>query len=96
MMKRACLILTDSGGIQEEAPTLGVPVLVIRNETERPEAVQAKTVRLVGTSYGRILAEASTILDDQNERLMLTKATNPYGDGKAAQRIVGHIEAFLR
>lgn len=95
MMKLAHLILTDSGGIQEEAPTLGVPVLVLRNETERPEAVEAKTVRLIGTSYSQIIAETSRILDNEQERSALTKATNPYGDGKAAPRIVEHIREFL-
>jgi UDP-N-acetylglucosamine 2-epimerase (non-hydrolysing) len=95
-MKRAYLILTDSGGIQEEAPTLGVPVLVLRNETERPEAVEAGTVRLVGTSREAIVAESSKILDDSKERLKLTRATNPYGDGKAASRIVGHIGDFFK
>ena len=95
-MKRAYLILTDSGGIQEEAPTLGVPVLVLRNETERPEAVEAGTVRLVGTSREAIVAESSKILDDPKERLKLTQATNPYGDGNAAPRIVGHIMKFLK
>ncbi|HEX7510028.1 MAG TPA: UDP-N-acetylglucosamine 2-epimerase (non-hydrolyzing) [Chitinivibrionales bacterium] len=95
LMKRAYLVLTDSGGIQEEAPTLGVPVLVLRNETERPEAVTAGTVRLVGTSPDVIVAEASRILDDAQERLKLTRATNPYGDGKAAPRIVQHILEFL-
>ncbi len=95
LMKRSYLILTDSGGIQEEAPTLGVPVLVVRNETERPEAVTAGTVRLVGTSRDSIKAQSSRILEDETERLKLTRAANPYGDGKAAPRIVRHILDYL-
>lgn len=94
-MKKAYLILTDSGGIQEEAPTLGVPVLVLRNETERPEAITAGTVRLVGTSRDAIVAESSRILDDAKERGKLIRATNPYGDGKASPRIVKHISNYL-
>jgi UDP-N-acetylglucosamine 2-epimerase (non-hydrolysing) len=95
VMKRAFLILTDSGGIQEEAPTLGVPVLVLRSETERPEAVTAGTVRLVGASREKILSEASLILDDEKERDKLTRAKNPYGDGKAAPRIAKHVLEYL-
>jgi UDP-N-acetylglucosamine 2-epimerase (non-hydrolysing) len=94
-MKKAYLILTDSGGIQEEAPTLGVPVLVLRNETERPEAITAGAVRLVGTSRDAIVAESSRILDDAKERGKLIRATNPYGDGKASPRIVKHISNYL-
>ncbi|MDB5048240.1 MAG: wecB [Fibrobacteres bacterium] len=93
MMSKAHLILTDSGGVQEEAPTLGVPVLVLRNETERPEAVEAGTVRLVGTRREDIVREARLLLDDEGERRKLGNASNPYGDGKAAPRIV---EAVLR
>jgi UDP-N-acetylglucosamine 2-epimerase len=96
VMKKAFLILTDSGGIQEEAPTLGVPVLVLRNETERPEAVEAGTVRLAGTSREKIVAEASRILDNEQERLKLTRARNPYGDGKAAPRIAQHVLEYLK
>jgi UDP-N-acetylglucosamine 2-epimerase (non-hydrolysing) len=95
LMKKAYLIITDSGGIQEEAPTLGIPVLVVRNETERPEAVTAKTVRLIGVSRERIFSETAKVLDDEDERSLLTKAANPYGDGKAAIRIVKHIREFL-
>jgi UDP-N-acetylglucosamine 2-epimerase (non-hydrolysing) len=91
VMKKAYLILTDSGGVQEEAPTLGIPVLVLRNETERPEAVEAGTVRLVGTSSENILKEAKRILDSTEERNKLSEARNPYGDGKASERIVYHI-----
>ncbi len=96
VMKRAFLILTDSGGIQEEAPTLGVPVLVLRNETERPEAVTAGTVRLAGTSREKIVAETSLILDNEQERQKLTRASNPYGDGKAASRIAQLVLEYLR
>jgi UDP-N-acetylglucosamine 2-epimerase (non-hydrolysing) len=87
LQKRAYLILTDSGGIQEEAPTLGVPVLVLRNETERPEAVTAGTVRLAGTSRERILSETCLLLDNEDERSKLMRAANPYGNGTAAKRI---------
>jgi UDP-N-acetylglucosamine 2-epimerase (non-hydrolysing) len=91
VMNQAHLILTDSGGVQEEAPTLGVPVLVLRNETERPEAVQAGTVRLAGTTRVEIIRQARMLLDDENERSKLREATNPYGDGKAAPKIVAAI-----
>ncbi|MDB5103755.1 MAG: UDP-N-acetylglucosamine 2-epimerase [Fibrobacteres bacterium] len=91
LMGKAHLILTDSGGVQEEAPTLGVPVLVLRNETERPEAVQAGTVRLAGTRREDIVREARLLLDNEAERAKLAGASNPYGDGKAAPRIVAAI-----
>ncbi len=91
LMGKAHLILTDSGGVQEEAPTLGVPVLVLRNETERPEAVQAGTVRLAGTRREDIVREARLLLDNDAERAKLAGASNPYGDGKAAPRIVAAI-----
>jgi UDP-N-acetylglucosamine 2-epimerase (non-hydrolysing) len=87
LMKRSHLILTDSGGIQEEAPSLGKPVLVMRDVTERPEAVEAGTVRLVGADDDRIVAAATTLLDDENAYAAMAKAANPYGDGKAAARI---------
>jgi len=86
LMNRSYLILTDSGGIQEEAPSLGKPVLVMREETERPEAVEAGTVKLVGTDE-RILREAGRLLDDTVEYERMSRAHNPYGDGKAAERI---------
>lgn len=95
MMSKAYLILTDSGGVQEEAPTLGVPVLVLRNETERPEAVQAGTVRLVGTGHADIVSESRKILDDPKERAKLCAAANPYGDGQASPRIVAAIKAHF-
>ena len=91
MMAKAHLILTDSGGVQEEAPTLGVPVLVLRNETERPEAVEAGTVRLVGTRREDIVRAARLLLDYESERRQLIAASNPYGDGHAAPRIVSAI-----
>lgn len=87
LMSRAHLILTDSGGIQEEAPSLGKPVLVMRDTTERPEAVAAGTVRLVGTDRGRIVAEANALLDDPEAYARMARAHNPYGDGQAAIRI---------
>jgi len=88
LMKRATLILTDSGGIQEEAPSLGVPVLVMRDTTERPEGVEAGVVRLVGTQPDRIIGEAQTLLRDPLARAAMAGRANPYGDGKAAERIV--------
>jgi len=87
-MKRATLVLTDSGGLQEEAPGLGVPVLVMRQVTERPEGVEAGTVRLVGTDPQRIVSETRRLLDDPQAHAAMAKAVNPYGDGHAAPRIV--------
>ena len=88
LMKRSKLILTDSGGIQEEAPTLGVPVLVLRKTTERPEAVEAGTARLVGTDQAAIIREATTLLDDGAAYTKMSTGYNPFGDGQAAKRIV--------
>ena len=88
LMEKSTLVLTDSGGIQEEAPGLGKPVLVMRNTTERPEALEAGTVKLVGTDHDLIVAEVSRLLDDKAYYDMMSKAVNPYGDGKACQRIV--------
>jgi len=88
LLQRAALVLTDSGGIQEEAPGLGVPVLVLRDVTERPEGVQAGTVRLVGTSKEKIVREARLLLDNPVEYQAMSKAQNPYGDGHASQRII--------
>jgi len=93
LMKRAALILTDSGGIQEEAPSLGVPVLVMRDTTERPEGVEAGVVRLVGTQPDRIIDEAQTLLRDPIAHATMAGRANPYGDGKAAARIVSVILA---
>ncbi|CAB5512621.1 UDP-N-acetylglucosamine 2-epimerase [Achromobacter anxifer] len=87
-MQRAYLILTDSGGVQEEAPYLGKPVLVMRDVTERPEAVQAGTVTLVGTDTQRILAEVNRLLDQPELHASFSRRINPYGDGLASQRIV--------
>jgi UDP-N-acetylglucosamine 2-epimerase len=88
LMKRATLILTDSGGIQEEAPALGVPVLVMREETERPEAVDAGVARLVGTDPSRIVTEAERILSSDQARSEMARGSSPFGDGHAAERIV--------
>jgi UDP-N-acetylglucosamine 2-epimerase (non-hydrolysing) len=88
LVKRAQLMLTDSGGLQEEAPGLGVPVLVMREVTERPEGISAGTVRLVGTDTDRILKEARRLLDDPEAHAAMAHAVNPYGDGHAAERIV--------
>lgn len=96
LMQRAWLIITDSGGIQEEAPSLGKPVLVMRDTTERPEAVAAGTVKLVGTDAARIVAEANLLLDDAMAYQRFARAHNPYGDGKAARRIADHIGAQVR
>lgn len=91
-MARAHLVLTDSGGVQEEAPSLGKPVLVMRENTERPEAVDAGTVRLIGTAADRIVAEVTTLMDDVTAYQAMANAVNPYGDGRAAQRVVAAIE----
>ena len=87
-MERSTLVLTDSGGIQEEAPGLGKPVLVMRDTTERPEALEAGTVRLVGTDRERIVREVSRLLDDPAHYAAMSQAVNPYGDGLACSRIV--------
>ncbi|NDY83455.1 UDP-N-acetylglucosamine 2-epimerase (non-hydrolyzing) [Orrella sp. NBD-18] len=89
LLKHAYLVLTDSGGIQEEAPSLGKPVLVMRGVTERPEAVQAGTVRLVGADTDKITRNVSELLDNEQSYLMMSKAHNPYGDGISSERIVG-------
>jgi UDP-N-acetylglucosamine 2-epimerase (non-hydrolysing) len=94
LMSRAAIILTDSGGVQEEAPSLGKPVLVMRETTERPEAVAAGTVKLVGTDSDLIVAEAGRLLDDASAYDAMSFAHNPYGDGQAAARIVARIRAF--
>jgi len=88
LMKHSTLILTDSGGIQEEAPSFGVPVLVLRETTERPEGVEAGTLKLVGTETSHIVQKAKRLLDDPAEYAKMAKASNPYGDGHAAERIV--------
>jgi UDP-N-acetylglucosamine 2-epimerase (non-hydrolysing) len=95
LMTRACLILTDSGGVQEEAPSLGKPVLVMRETTERPEAVAAGTVRLVGTDSDKIVRECEMLLDDAAVYDRMARSLNPYGDGKAAKRIVEILQQRL-
>ena len=94
LMSKAHLILTDSGGIQEEAPSLSKPVLVLRDETERPEAVAMGTVRLVGPHYERIVNEATILLNDTSAYERMARATNPYGDGKASGRILQALRQF--
>lgn len=88
LMEKSTIVLTDSGGIQEEAPGLGKPVLVMRDTTERPEALEAGTVKLVGTRYDKIVAEVSTLLDNLEYYEIMSKAVNPYGDGIACKRII--------
>ena len=91
LMERSCLVLSDSGGIQEEAPAFGVPVLVLRDATERPEGIEAGVARLVGTDRRRIVAEASRVLSGPASSEGRSAGPNPYGDGKAASRIVAAI-----
>jgi len=91
LMSKSYIILTDSGGIQEEAPSLGKPVLVLRDETERPEAVEAGVVKLIGTSEERICREVDTLLNSRDKYREMSKSINPYGDGKASERIVKKI-----
>ncbi len=95
LMRRAWLLITDSGGVQEEGPSLGKPILVMREKTERPEAVEAGTVRLVGTDPERIVGEASRLLDDREEYERLARVHNPYGDGQASRRIADVILSFF-
>ena len=95
-MKRAYIILTDSGGVQEEAPALGKPVLVLRDETERPEAVDQGVVKLVGPNYDRIVEEAQRLLDDEDAYKAMARGVSPYGDGKAAERIVKTLRTFFQ
>lgn len=91
LMEKSTIVLTDSGGIQEEAPGLGKPVLVMRDTTERPEALDAGTVKLVGTDYDKIVREVSCLLDDADCYEQMSRAVNPYGDGKACERIVRYL-----
>jgi UDP-N-acetylglucosamine 2-epimerase (non-hydrolysing) len=95
LMQRADLILTDSGGIQEEGPSLGKPVLVLRDTTERPEAVVAGTVRLVGTAEASIVGATRTLLHDEDAYCAMANAVNPYGDGRAAERAVAAMAQFF-
>ena len=92
MMEKSYIVLTDSGGIQEEAPGLGKPVLVMRDTTERPEALEAGTVKLVGTNYDTIVSEVSALLDNDEHYRQMSDAVNPYGDGKACERIVNFLK----
>ena len=92
LMEKSHIVLTDSGGIQEEAPGLGKPVLVMRDTTERPEALKSGTVHLVGTDYHKIMDEVSTLLDDADAYRRMSQAVNPYGDGLACQRIVDYLK----
>jgi UDP-N-acetylglucosamine 2-epimerase (non-hydrolysing) len=91
-MKRCSFIITDSGGVQEEAPSLAKPCLVTRNDTERPEAVEAGTALLIGTDRERIVSESLRLLDDETHYASMSRAHNPYGDGKATERIVHILE----
>lgn len=93
MMNHSAIVLTDSGGIQEEAPGLGKPVFVMRNTTERPEALDAGTVKLVGTDYDRITTGVSSLLDDEEAYQSMSKAVNPYGDGLSCQRIIHYLKS---
>jgi len=95
LMDRSTLVVTDSGGIQEEAPSLGKPVLVMRDTTERPEALDAGTVKLVGTNRDTIVREANRLLDDRVAYESMARAHNPYGDGKAAVRIRNVLKSQL-
>lgn len=91
LMEKSMVVLTDSGGIQEEAPGLGKPVLVMRDTTERPEALEAGTVKLVGTNYDKIVSEVSALLDDKAYYEKMSKAVNPYGDGQACSKIINQL-----
>ena len=91
LMEKSFIVLTDSGGIQEEAPGLGKPVLVMRDTTERPEALEAGTVKLVGTDYNKIVSEVSLLIEDRVYYHTMSEAINPYGDGKACERIVNYL-----
>jgi len=95
LMRRAWLVLTDSGGIQEEAPSLGKPILVLREKTERPEGVEAGSVKLVGTQTRRIVEEAVRLLEDRQEYERMARVHNPYGDGHASRRIADAIHSFF-
>jgi len=96
LMRRSHFLITDSGGVQEEGPSLGKPILVLRDKTERPEAVEAGTVRLVGTATAKILSESNLLLDDGEEYARRSRVHNPYGDGRASERIAGHIDKYFK
>ena len=95
LMARCYLIMTDSGGLQEEAPSLGKPVLVLRRETERPEAIEAGTVKLAGVEQANIVKLARELFDDKDAYAKMAHAVNPYGDGKTSQRIVRAIKQYF-
>jgi UDP-N-acetylglucosamine 2-epimerase (non-hydrolysing) len=95
LMRRAYLLITDSGGVQEEGPSLGKPILVLREKTERPEAVLAGTVKLVGTDEDSIVTEATALLDDRQAYDRMARTHNPYGDGHSSERIATAIHGFL-
>ncbi len=95
LLSKSYLVLTDSGGIQEEAPSFRVPVLVLRNKTERPEGIEAGVAKLLGTEKNRIIEEVTILLDDENRRRKMSKEENPYGDGKASSRILEAIKKFF-
>lgn len=95
LLKKSFIVLTDSGGIQEEAPSLGKPVLVMRDFTERPEAIEAGTVKLVGTSKETIISNINVLINDQEMYMKMSQAHNPYGDGKACQKIVDYIKGNI-
>ena len=96
LMSKSYLILTDSGGIQEEAPSLGKPVLVMRDTTERPEAVKAGTVKLVGTNKEKIIDEVSKLIEKKEEYKKMSQAYNPYGDGKSSKKIINFLKEKLK
>lgn len=96
LMRRASILLTDSGGIQEEGPSLGKPVIVMREKTERPEAVEAGTVRMAGTDENRIVTEVARLLEDTDAREAMSRMHNPYGDGHASERIAAATLDFFR
>jgi UDP-N-acetylglucosamine 2-epimerase (non-hydrolysing) len=93
-MKKAHIILTDSGGVQEEAPSLGKPVLVMRDTTERPEGIHAGTAKLVGTNASEIKSSVQLLLDNKDEYDKMAKAVNPYGNGQASEKILTYIKYF--
>jgi UDP-N-acetylglucosamine 2-epimerase (non-hydrolysing) len=94
-MRQAYLLITDSGGVQEEGPALGKPILVLREKTERPEAVTAGTVKLVGTDRASIVRESIRLLEDRTEYDRMARLHNPYGDGRASDRIMRRIEEYF-
>jgi UDP-N-acetylglucosamine 2-epimerase (non-hydrolysing) len=96
LMDRCYMVMTDSGGLQEEAPHLGKPVLVLRDVTERPEAVEAGTLKVIGTDRARLVYEASALLDNDNEYQSMANAVNPFGDGRASHRIVDALLYYFK